>query len=82
MRALDAATLASVSACLLTGTMAVTRAQTLASPEPQDAASAIVAAFRTHDLVALSDAHGNAQAQAFLQALVRTPGFADAVTTS
>ena len=34
---------------------------------PVDAVTAIVDAFKTHDLVAVSDAHGNAQNQAFLK---------------
>ena len=51
MRAIHTAALAGAAACLLTGAMAVARAQTLAPPEPEDAASAIVTAFKTHDLV-------------------------------
>ena len=42
---------------------------------PVDAVTAIVDAFKTHDLVAVSDAHGNAQNQAFLKALVSDPRF-------
>jgi hypothetical protein len=46
---------------------------------PVDAIAAIVDAFRTHRVVALSDAHGNEQAQAFLIQLVRDSRFAAAV---
>jgi hypothetical protein len=42
---------------------------------PVDAVTAIIDAFRTHDIVALSDAHGNRQSQLFLEALVRDPRF-------
>ncbi len=51
------------------------------SPQPAPAAtplepvSAIIEAFRAHDIVALSDAHGNRQSQLFLEALVRDPRF-------
>ena len=37
---------------------------------------AIVEAFQSHNVVALGDAHGNEQAQAFLKTLVRDPRFA------
>lgn len=50
-----------------------------ATDSPREAIPAIIAAFATHDLVALNDAHGDARAQAFLRDLVRAPGFADAV---
>lgn len=40
---------------------------------PVEPVTAIVEAFRTHDIVALSDAHGNRQSQLFLEALVRDP---------
>jgi hypothetical protein len=46
---------------------------------PVDAIPAIVEAFKTHHIVALSDAHGNEQSQAFLKALVNYPAFADTV---
>jgi len=46
---------------------------------PLEPVAAIVDAFRTHDLVALCDAHGNEQSQAFLRTPVRDPRFADAV---
>jgi hypothetical protein len=55
-------------------------AQPAPAVEPtRDAIPAIIAAFATHDLVALNDAHGDLRAQAFLRDLVRAPGFADAV---
>jgi hypothetical protein len=61
---------------LLVITMASVAAQTPATPvEP---IAAILDALRTHDIVALSDPHGNVQMQSFLLALIRAPGFADA----
>lgn len=42
---------------------------------PVEATTAVVDAFKTHELVAVSDAHGNVQNQAFLKALVRDPRF-------
>ena len=42
---------------------------------PVEPIAAILDAFRRHDVVALGDAHGTAQAQAFLKALVRDPRF-------
>src|SRR6185503_5679307 len=47
---------------------------------PVEPIPAIVDAFRSHEIVALGDAHGTAQAQAFLKALVRDPRFAATVT--
>lgn len=46
---------------------------------PLEPIAAIVDAFRTHDIVAVSDPHGNVQMQAWLLSLVRAPRFADAV---
>lgn len=46
---------------------------------PVEPVTAIIEAFRTHDIVALSDAHGNRQSQLFLEALVRDPRFPAAV---
>jgi hypothetical protein len=43
--------------------------------KPTAAIPAILEAFRSHSVVALSDAHGNEQAATFLKALVRDPGF-------
>src|SRR5437867_10416167 len=53
-----------------------------ASPEPAtsvDPIAAIIEAFRTHDIVTLTDPHGNVQVQAFLLSLVRDPRFPEAV---
>jgi hypothetical protein len=54
------------------------------SPAPQtatpvDPITAIVEAFRTHDVVALTDPHGIVQVQEFLLSLVRDPRFPGAV---
>jgi hypothetical protein len=45
---------------------------------PVDAIAAVVDAFRTHDVVTVTDPHGNEQVQAFLLSLVRDPRFPDA----
>ncbi|MGQ0643139.1 MAG: hypothetical protein ACT4P6_20525 [Gemmatimonadaceae bacterium] len=45
---------------------------------PVEPIAAIADAFKSHSLVALGDAHGNAQAQAFLKLLVRDPRFSAA----
>ena len=42
---------------------------------PTEPVTAIIDAFRTHDIVALCDAHGNRQSQMLLTALVRDPRF-------
>src|SRR5574339_712672 len=47
-------------------------------PVPQEPIAAIVSAFSTHDVVAISDPHGNVQMQSFLLSLVRDPRFAAA----
>jgi hypothetical protein len=46
---------------------------------PADPIAAIVEAFRTHDIVTLTDSHGNVQVQAFLLSLVRDPRFPEVV---
>lgn len=50
-------------------------------PEPTllDPATAIFAAFRTNDVVALTDPHGNEQVQQFLLSLIRDARFAEHV---
>jgi hypothetical protein len=58
---------------------AIAQTSTPRPPAPLEPIAAILEAFRTHDLVAVSDPHGNVQMQAFLLALVRAPQFADAV---
>lgn len=45
---------------------------------PVDAVAAIVEAFRTHDIVTITDPHGNVQVQTFLLSLVRDPHFPNA----
>lgn len=45
---------------------------------PEDPVSTIVEAFRSHDIVTLTDPHGNVQVQAFLLSLVRDPRFPEA----
>jgi hypothetical protein len=46
---------------------------------PVDPIPAILDAFRVHEIVAIGDAHGSAQAQDFLKSLVRDPRFAATV---
>jgi hypothetical protein len=55
--------------------------QPAASPRavPVDAATAILDAFKTHDIVALGEPHGNEQAAAFRIALIQNPRFAATV---
>ncbi len=48
-------------------------------PKPENAASAVVSAFETHDIVMLGELHGNKQEYAWLRALVASPEFADRV---
>jgi len=71
-------TLAMCSAWV-TAVIATGQGQALRPPSPVEARRAIVEAFATHDLVAVSDPHGNMQVQAFILSLVRDPGFAAAV---
>jgi hypothetical protein len=47
-------------------------------PLPSDPIAAIIEAFRTHNVVTLTDPHGNVQVQAFLLSLVRDSRFPDA----
>lgn len=44
---------------------------------PVDPVAAIIEAFRTHNVVTLTDPHGNVQVQAFLLSLVRDPRFSE-----
>jgi ABC-type antimicrobial peptide transport system permease subunit len=46
---------------------------------PVEPIAAILDAFRTHDVVAVTDPHGNVQVQTFLLSLVRDPRFPAAV---
>ena len=46
---------------------------------PGNPVSAIVEAFRTHDIVTLTDPHGNVQVQAFILALIGDPRFRESV---
>ncbi|MGQ0736247.1 MAG: hypothetical protein ACT4QD_21660 [Acidobacteriota bacterium] len=73
------ALLASLVSVALLGAQVMASQGDRRSPQPQEAVGAIIDAFATHDLVALSDAHGDSQAQDFLRRLVQAPGFADAV---
>jgi len=45
---------------------------------PEDPVTAIIEAFRTHNIVTLTDPHGNLQVQTLLLSLVRDPRFAEA----
>jgi hypothetical protein len=48
-------------------------------PTPVEPITAVLDAFRTHEIVALSDPHGNVQLQAFLLSLIRDARFPAAV---
>jgi hypothetical protein len=50
-----------------------------AAPSPANPVTAILDAFRTHDLVTLTNPHGNVQVQAFLLSLIRDGRFPLAV---
>ena len=52
---------------------------TASAQTPVEPIGAILDAFKTHSLVAMSDAHGNEQNHAFRLTLVRDPRFSDAV---
>jgi len=65
---------------LLASTTAPAARQATPPPAvPVDAISGILGAFKTHSVVAISDAHGNKQAQDFLISLVRDRRFAQTV---
>jgi hypothetical protein len=65
---------------LLTAFVAVSvGAQEPPPATPIDPVAAIIDAFKTHQVVAISDAHGNEQNQAFIKSLIRDPRFAAAV---
>ena len=49
------------------------------APMPVEAITAILEAFKTYSLVAMSDAHGNEQNHEFRLALIRDPRFANVV---
>lgn len=69
-----------VALLMLARVPAGARQNTPAQPAmPVDPIAAIIEAFRTHDIVTLTDPHGNVQVQAFLLSLVRDPRFPEAV---
>jgi hypothetical protein len=59
----------------LTASMTSTQPVVGGNPTPTDAIGGIVAAFATHAIVALPDAHGNQQSHGFLLSLIRDPRF-------
>jgi hypothetical protein len=59
--------------------IALAASQTPPPAVPVDAISGIIEAFRTHQVVALSDAHRDERAHAFLLSLVRDPRFSTTV---
>ena len=65
---------ASLVALILATHLSIGAAQNppVRSLQPVDPITSIIEAFRTHDIVALSDPHGNVQVQAFLLSLVKT----------
>jgi len=65
---------------LLTATPVLVGPQAARGPAvPLDARTAIFEAFRDHQVVAIGDAHGNRQGEAFHLALIRDPRFAGLV---
>lgn len=59
--------------------LVVAQSATARSATPVDPIAAILDAFGTHEIVAVTDPHGNVQVQAFLLSLVRDPRFSAAV---
>jgi hypothetical protein len=49
------------------------------APVPVAAVSEVLGAFRTHQVVAISDPHGNVQQHAFIVSLLRAPNFPEVV---
>jgi len=72
----------STAAAIALGVLSVSMGSAqVAAPRPaapQEPIAAIVNAFSTHEVVAISDPHGNVQMQQFLLSLVRDPRFAAA----
>ena len=66
-------------ALLVLASTATAVAQAPRPATPLEPIAAIIDAFQTHDIVGISDPHGNVQMQAWLLSLVRAPRFADAV---
>jgi hypothetical protein len=64
---------------LMLGSVGAAQNSASGAPRPVEPIAAIVGAFRTHDIVAVTDPHGNVQVQAFLLALIADPRFASAV---
>jgi hypothetical protein len=56
-------------------TSVLVETSTLAPPAAVEPIGALLDAFRTHDIVAVTDPHGNEQVQAFLLSLIRAPRF-------
>jgi hypothetical protein len=55
------------------------QAAPLRAPAPEPAIDGVIRALQTHDLVAITDPHGNAGMRDFLRRLFADPRFADAV---
>jgi hypothetical protein len=66
-----------VTTVLAIGSVLAAQARLRSTATMVDPIPAIVEAFRTHNVVALTDPHGNVQMQQFLLMLVRDPRFAD-----
>lgn len=67
----------SVLLWLLSGPVGATQDTATRGATPVDPIAAIVEAFRQHNVITLTDPHGNVQVQAFLLSLVRDPRFAE-----
>lgn len=63
---------------LVRGPAATAQAAPPHAATPVDPLAAVVEAFRTHNIVTLTDPHGNVQVQTFLLSLVRDSRFPDA----
>jgi hypothetical protein len=72
---------AATSAVLVSVGIAAVSAQSAPPrpPAPVEPVAQILAAFRTHNVVTISDPHGNVQVQAFILSLIRDPRFREVV---
>src|SRR5688500_2869854 len=68
-----------IPAILVAVCIAAIAAQSAPPPAPAEPIPQIVAAFRTHNVVTISDPHGNVQVQAFILSLIRDPRFREVV---
>ena len=71
--------ISTAASVLVSAAMVAVAAQSVSplAATPAEPISQIAAAFRTHNVVTISDPHGNVQVQAFILSLIRDPRFRD-----